>query len=708
MQPVGALDPLSDGKVQGWAWDPAQPDKRLRVIVLLDGEIAGCAHADLPRDDLAGRRIGNGTARHGFVCEVPRAKLRDAELMTLLAEREDGVAFITERSLRMRAALADQDRNPAVHFDITDFLLFIDHHRTVSGIQRVQCGILANTLVSDALLAVRICTQIPGQGRYVEISAASILDILDAIETRQAMPALAWKRNIQTLAQGTGAEPDFQSGDILLTLGASWVCPDYYHGVARAKRRHGLFYVQLCHDLIPTLLPEGQTQGLICAFNRAIAGMLDCADHILVNSRHTERDVLQTCVALAVPCPPTSVIPLGATLDYRQDLRFPEPPTEDGRPQPREVFGDYVLCVGTIEQRKNHAYLYTIWKRMLAERGKAVPILVCVGRIGNDMEDFERHMKVSANLDGHFVQLSGISDDMLKRLYRDCMFTVFPSLYEGWGLPVGESLLFGKLCVSSNATSMPEVGGDWVTYVDPRNVQEGYSAITGLLDDRTRIVACEQALRDRYRPTTWRDASDALMDSLADIHARLQGSVLPLLPPLVLGRLYEFAAPLPTGGSVQRLGSEIALRTATRLLAGTDWHDPEAWGCWSSGPVARFGFSLPTCASGMVLYAMLRLPEYATDQPCQVRLNGLVHGTLTLEAARDHEIMLAIPPKAGPDALIEFWLERLIMPQPGMIDQRLLGIGIRTLYLCQAADLDARLAYFEDRVLLPGVLPLLP
>ncbi len=63
------------------------------------------------------------------------------------------------------------------------------------------------------------------------------------------------------------------------------------------------------------------------------------------------------------------------------------------------------------------------------------------------------------------------------------MFSVFPSFEEGWGLPVGESLIFGRPCLASNASSVPEVGGEFVDYIDPFNTNDGYEKISRFIED---------------------------------------------------------------------------------------------------------------------------------------------------------------------------------------------------------------------------------
>jgi glycosyltransferase involved in cell wall biosynthesis len=709
--PFGAIASFEHGRVEGWAFDPAHPSDRLRVIVLIDGDLAGFGHAGHWRQDLAERRVGDHA--HGFVCIVSKTKLYAASLLTLLAETRSGLVLIAERPLKPRPAPPDARRGTAVHFDITDLLEFMFHHREVSGIQRVQCGYLANALAAQGeVFTVRVCIQQAGLHRYVEIGRETIETILHDIESRRTMSDLAWREHIVKARIGTGAPPDFQPGDVLLVTGAPWVYGEYFRAVEDAKRDHGVFYVQISYDLIPVMLPESASFTNIAVFNRSTAGTLDLADHILAISRHSKHDLLLSCARLGVVCPPLSVIPLGATLDYHQDTLWPPMPPDDGTPSPRALYGDYVLCVGTIEPRKNHPYLYAIWKRMLAQRARdgdtrPVPKLVCVGRMGWHMEDFQRHLQVSGHLGGHFVHLAGIGDDALKRLYRDCLFTVFPSLYEGWGLPVAESLLFGKLCVSSGTTSMPEVGGDFALYVDPYNIEEGYQTITGLLEDRPRLAALEQNLRQAYHPITWRAAAARMMQVLADAHAGLpvpegEGAKSQRLPSLELGRAYEFRDSPPQGGALRQLGAEIALRAAGHLLAPPDWYEMEEWGVWSSGQAARLGFKVEAAPSyDLSCYLVLRLPSDVPKIDCDILVNGVGQGRVTLDAASDHEIRIVLPAAALPDIRIELRLRSLVLPAAGDGDQRLRGIGLRSVFVCEADDRSARLAYFTRRMAMP-------
>ncbi len=130
--------------------------------------------------------------------------------------------------------------------------------------------------------------------------------------------------------------------------------------------------------------------------------------------------------------------------------------------------GSYALFVSTVEARKNHSLAFRAWRRLLEELPRdEVPTLVFAGRIGWMVADLMQQIENAEHLGGKLVIVQNPDDATLAALYKGARFTLFPSLYEGWGLPVSESLSFGKVCLASNAASVPEAGGDYCLYHDP-------------------------------------------------------------------------------------------------------------------------------------------------------------------------------------------------------------------------------------------------
>ncbi len=97
------------------------------------------------------------------------------------------------------------------------------------------------------------------------------------------------------------------------------------------------------------------------------------------------------------------------------------------------------------------------------------------------------------NLGGKLMIVESPSDAELAALYDGCLFTLMPSLFEGWGLPVTESLGFGKPCMIANRTSLPEAGGDMVRSFDPDNLNDAYAVIRDTIEDRAGLALWEPA-----------------------------------------------------------------------------------------------------------------------------------------------------------------------------------------------------------------------
>ena len=167
---------------------------------------------------------------------------------------------------------------------------------------------------------------------------------------------------------------------------------------------------------------------------------------------------------------------------------------------------EYVLIVGTMEVRKNLWRVATVWDRLRREKGRELPKLVITGRKGWLNDDFENWMKATGNLGGWIQFVEGASDDILAYLYRNCLFTITASFYEGWGLPIGESLAYGKTAVVSNTSSMPEVGEDMVEYCDPHSLDSIEAACLKLIDNPVHRQDMEARITsDRLR--SWEDVA---------------------------------------------------------------------------------------------------------------------------------------------------------------------------------------------------------
>lgn len=136
---------------------------------------------------------------------------------------------------------------------------------------------------------------------------------------------------------------------------------------------------------------------------------------------------------------------------------------------------DFILSVGTIEPRKNYSLLIRAFKNFEKDF-----LLIIIGQKGWKNERIFQLVK-KLNLEEKIIFLFAIDDEDLCYFYNAATLFIYPSLYEGFGLPVLEALKCGVPTIISSSSSLPEIGGDAVLYFDPYNEQELTNQIEKLL-----------------------------------------------------------------------------------------------------------------------------------------------------------------------------------------------------------------------------------
>jgi glycosyltransferase involved in cell wall biosynthesis len=165
--------------------------------------------------------------------------------------------------------------------------------------------------------------------------------------------------------------------------------------------------------------------------------------------------------------------------------------------------------------RKNHQLSYHVWRRLVEKHGRErVPRLALVGRPGWLTGDLLTQMRSDPLTRDHILLLHDVRDAELAWLYRHCLFTLYPSLYEGWGLPVAESLAAGKYCIASNSSSIPEIAGSLIDYHDPHDSAGCLSLVERALFDGTFLRKREEQIRAGYRITSWRACAAQVLDRI--------------------------------------------------------------------------------------------------------------------------------------------------------------------------------------------------
>ena len=236
--------------------------------------------------------------------------------------------------------------------------------------------------------------------------------------------------------------------------------------------------VTMIHDLTPVLFPTFHSKSSYWFHKLLLPTVFKNADHILTNSQCSKNDLAQHYPitknkTTAIYLGKAEIFKAASTAQNNQQIldryRLDKP---------------YLLHVGTLEPRKN---LLTLLKAFedLKETGNYPTLqLVLVGKKGWNMDEFYKQLENSA------VKKDVIFPGYIERadlpiLYNECQLFVYPSHYEGFGIPIVEAMACGAPVLSSNASCLPEVGGEAAHYFSPNDVKELSSKMQQILTDES-------------------------------------------------------------------------------------------------------------------------------------------------------------------------------------------------------------------------------
>jgi glycosyltransferase involved in cell wall biosynthesis len=290
--------------------------------------------------------------------------------------------------------------------------------------------------------------------------------------------------------------------DTLVIYDGLWDQEDYIMAIEQ-QVAHGMHLAHFVCDLVPVVMPQVCFEFVSTAFSTYFERIAPLIDTLFSISKHTEKDFQTVYGSIVKPTLKKHVIRVGDSFGDGK----PEKPTQ------LKLSGqDYLLSVGTVEIRKNHQLLYQAY-RLALELGIKLPKLIIVGREGWMAEASIYAIKHDPLIKEHILFAGPVTDAELNWLYANCICTVFPSLYEGWGLPVAESLNYGKVCAAANSSSVPEIGGELNEYYSPYNAQACLDTIVQLLNTPYRRQL-EKKIQDCYTPTKWSEVGERVMKAL--------------------------------------------------------------------------------------------------------------------------------------------------------------------------------------------------
>ena len=622
------------------ALQPGDPEPHLHL-----GHLSSQAgdHASAGRHFLAAFRADPGqaaaaTALHRAI-GLARGRRRAELIEVIRATLGDDTPDVADDLL---AGEAIADERHCLAFDVSDLVGYFANQRLPTGIQRVQIQAITNALRRTDC-RVHICCLVDGRDDWIEVPPDLFGRVGTLSMTSGDAADPAWINQLHRLHLRLALSPAFAfpHGATLVNLGSSWQLQNYFLFVREAKRRYAIRYVPFIHDLIPIIAPEHFTRAARLEVIPWALGVFDHADCFLANSEATRRDLLHVAAKLGHELTYDDVAVIRLDADFRKpgSAALAHGTLARWRLNP----AGFVLLVSTVESRKGHDTALDAWTQLIAQHGaEAVPKLVCVGRQGWLSGQVYERLADDKLLASRVAMLSGLSDGELALLYRTCLFTIYPSRYEGWGLPITEALCYGKAVIASDNSSLREAGGEFAFYVETGSASGLADAVQRMVFNPPLRAAAEARIATGFHARSWEDVAAQIehelvrfatvrtghakqvslpMAKLGAYHSVARSTALRLWPGAGTGELFrtgdgwrsrgfdaswtrlqggELAIGLPPGHRALRLGL-LLVGAKDREL---DWHVSIGAGASRSGTLARASRQWvtlsyePACASG--------------------------------------------------------------------------------------------------------------
>lgn len=271
-------------------------------------------------------------------------------------------------------------------------------------------------------------------------------------------------------------------------------------------------YVMTIHDLANIKfknIDQNHINGII--LNYALKKAARIADRIIAVSEATKDDIIDLC---KVPENKIKVIYEGSVLYDIKDLVNVNNIETYNKYHIKER---YLLFVSTLQPRKNISVIVEAYIRYKDISGSAIQLVLAGGK-GWGVEDVLNRINECKYKDD--IVLTGyISEQEKMALYEGCTAFVYPSLYEGFGIPVLEAMKFGKPVITSRVSSLPEVGGDIAFYIDdPKNYKalaDQMIVVTQL--DQQSIKTIEEKSIAHEKKFTWEKCAIETMELLSEL-----------------------------------------------------------------------------------------------------------------------------------------------------------------------------------------------
>lgn len=384
-----------------------------------------------------------------------------------------------------------------VYIDIT----MLDRGRLNTGIQRVVTEFLKRAIATPAGIDYKIISY------SSQLKSMEILDNQEIEVFVNNVKEYQFK-NKQALDIETLKAP---KNGVFFDMDSAWNAPLKRAALYPKLKQNGFLIFNLLYDLVPVVKPQYAHLQTVSNFKPFLKAIYQHSDLVFFDSLSANNDFIEQKKSSNTNHIPTRVVGLGSDFMKNQE------PLVDVEIN-KLISKKYILFVGTIEPRKSQASMLSAFD-LLAEKDPDLNLLF-IGRQGWNVEGFIKTLNEHPLKDKRLFWLNNINDQQLNHFYQNAFIVTYLSEYEGYGLPIAESLQMGNITIASKNSSMYEVGRDFADYIEYSTQNELVDIITLYTENNALYVAKKQHIKKHYKAISW----DRFYQSISDVFTGFETS----------------------------------------------------------------------------------------------------------------------------------------------------------------------------------------
>lgn len=382
-----------------------------------------------------------------------------------------------------------------IYIDITQ----LEKQRVNTGIQRVVKEFLQKALKDDR------------HTQYKIIKYNTKLHTMELLENEEVKLFVLDIKNFQFTSKKSfkieTLQADTKIKTLFFDLDSGWNAPYKRAKLYPILKNNGFLICNFLYDMIPILLPQFVHETTIKNFKPFIDAVYKYSDLVMWDSSSAQKDFLAyQKTTLEKRTIATQVVGLGSNFIAKNTA------LKDAKLQSL-LDTKYILFVGTLEPRKNQEEVLSAFDRISQKYPDLH--LILIGMKGWKIDHLIKKINSHPLKNKRLFWLEGIDDDTLFHFYKNAFIVTYLSKYEGYGLPIVESLQHAKVTLTSNNSSMPEVGCDFADYIDDsKSVEQLVEKISFYYENTNAYEKKQTYIQKHFHATTWNQFYEVVIKTL--------------------------------------------------------------------------------------------------------------------------------------------------------------------------------------------------